>query len=150
MDYPPRFQYSFRFTKNLIAFSNRKIVSIRICNLFNGLACAQFLISISRFSIGQVQSYSQLLWKEIYTNETELYNGAVEAAITLLGAIAAFAAGFFDSGKFKRYDMLILSICSAIEGGLLICAARTNSLAVCYAMYILFGMVYHFMITIAR
>lgn len=92
----------------------------------------------------------QLLWKEIYAEETALYNGAVEAAITLLGAIGAFAAGFFDNKTFKRYDMLILTICSAIEGGFLLCAARTNSLMVCYAMYILFGMLYHFMITVAR
>lgn len=98
----------------------------------------------------QVQSYIQLLWKDIYADEEIVYNGAIEAAITLLGALGALAAGFFDSSKLKRYDMLILTGCSVIEGGLLICAAYTNSLWTCYAMYILFGMLYHFMITVAR
>lgn len=79
-----------------------------------------------------------------------MYNGAVEAALTLLGAVGALAAGFLDSKQFKRYDMCILTVCSAIEGGLLIWAACTNSLTVCYVVYVLFGMLYHFMITVAR
>lgn len=97
-----------------------------------------------------MQSYIQLLWKEIYADNTNLQNGSVEAAITLLGAIGAFSAGFVNSKHFNRYDIWILAICTTIEGVLLLWAAFTTHLWSCYCAYILFGIIYHFMITIAR
>lgn len=92
----------------------------------------------------------QLLWKEIDANETNLYNGAVEAAITLLGAVGAFVAGLLDNKKFKRYEIWILTIFTVIEAALLLCSALTTSLWMCYIAYVLFGTIYHFMITVAR
>lgn len=98
----------------------------------------------------QVQSYIQPLWKEIDPNETNLYNGAVEALITLLGAISAFIAGFLNSKNFDRYEIWILTGLMLIEGTLLLWAAVTTSLLLCYFSYVIFGMIYHFMITVAR
>lgn len=92
----------------------------------------------------------QLLWKEIDATETDLYNGAVEATITLLGAVGAFVAGLLDSKKFKRYEIWILTIFTVIEAALLLLSALTTSLYTCYAAYVLFGIIYHFMITVAR
>lgn len=80
----------------------------------------------------------------------DLYNGAVEALITLLGAISAFVAGYLDSKKFRQYEIWILTFLTLIEGVLLLWAALTANLICCYIAYILFGMIYHFMITIAR
>lgn len=98
----------------------------------------------------QVQSYIQTLWKEIDPNETVLYNGAVEALITLLGAISAFIAGLLNSQSFNRYEIWILTALMLIEGSLLFWAALTTSLWCCYISYVIFGMIYHFTITVAR
>lgn len=97
-----------------------------------------------------MQSYVQLLWQQIEPNNEYLYNGAVEAVLTLLGALGAFAAGFLNSKKFDRWDLWVLTGCSALEGGFILWAALTDSLWVAYVMYILFGTLYHFMITVAR
>lgn len=82
--------------------------------------------------------------------EKDLYNGAVEALITLLGAISAFVAGYLESKKFRQYEIWILTFLTLIEGILLLWSALTPNLLCCYTAYILFGMIYHFMITIAR
>lgn len=82
--------------------------------------------------------------------EENLFNGAVEAALTLLGAIGAFAAGLLDSKRFNRFDIWILTALTTCEGVLLLWGARTQSLYVSYVVYVLFGMIYHFMITVAR
>lgn len=92
----------------------------------------------------------QLLWKEIDATETDLYNGAVEAAITLLGAVSAFAAGLLDNQRYKRHEIWILTVFTMIEAALLLWSALTHSLWSCYVAYVLFGTIYHFMITIAR
>lgn len=46
--------------------------------------------------------------------------------------------------------MWLLAACSAIEGVLLMWASDTNSLYMCYFMYIAFGALHNFMITAAR
>lgn len=97
-----------------------------------------------------MQSYIQLLWKEIAPNETDLYNGAVEALITLLGAMSAFAAGLLDSKRFHRYEVWILTALTCIEAILLLWAAFTSYLWCCYIAYIVFGIIYQFMVTVAR
>ncbi|XP_031633904.1 folate-like transporter 2 [Contarinia nasturtii] len=107
------------------------------------------LWSMSMCGFLQVQSYIQPLWKEIDPHETVLYNGAVEALITLLGAISAYAAGFLNSKSFNRYEIWILTILMLVEGGLLLWGSLTTSLWCCYISYVIFGMIYHFMITVA-
>lgn len=92
----------------------------------------------------------QLLWKEIDATETDLYNGAVEASITLLGAVGAFAVGLLDNKRLKKYEIWILTIFTVIESMLLLGSALTTSLWFCYFAYILFGTIYHFTITVAR
>lgn len=93
----------------------------------------------------------------------------ISGILTLSGALSAFAAGFLNSKKFDRWDLWILSGkrnfieklsnlhhsyiltgCSVLEGGLILWSSLTNNVWVAYAMYILFGTVYHFMITMAR
>ncbi|XP_055385322.1 thiamine transporter 1 isoform X2 [Condylostylus longicornis] len=82
-------------------------------------------------------------------NSTYSYNGAVEAVLTLLGAVGTFIAGIFNSEHYQKWDLWLLALCSLFEGGFLILAAKTNSIWVAYVMYVLFGVVYFFMITIA-
>lgn len=91
-----------------------------------------------------------MLWKEIDPYEKNLYYGAVEGIVTLLGALSSFAAGFLKSKKFERLGMWVLTICSVVEGMFLLWASKTNSLYSCYLMYIAFGGLHNFMITVAR
>lgn len=92
----------------------------------------------------------QLLWKEIAEGDSDVFNGAVEASIALLGAVSAMFAGYLDDGVILRQRTYILTFCALLEASLLVLASQTESLYVSYAAYVLFGMNYHFMITIAR
>ncbi|XP_061394460.1 thiamine transporter 1 [Musca vetustissima] len=94
----------------------------------------------------QVISYAQILWKEIDENHQSYYNGAVEATVTLLGAVGAMTAGMLN-GVYR--SQWILTICSILMGAFMIISAVTNILWVAYAMYVMFGILYFFVITIA-
>lgn len=97
----------------------------------------------------QVQTYMQPLWAQISENNAEtIYNGAVEALLTLLGFCGALTAGY-SKIDWKNKGELILSLCSICEGALLLTSSQTTSLLLCYACYIGFGAIYHFMITTA-
>lgn len=101
-----------------------------------------------------VQVYVQLLWNDIYNHgESEEagapLNAGVEATLTLFGAISAFLAGYLTSQTFKKFDLWILTICSLLEGVFIIVSSQTSSIWVAYSMYVLFGVLYMFMITIA-
>lgn len=90
------------------------------------------------------------MYKEIDANIVDLYNGAVEAVITLLGAITAILAGYMDNNRLNQYNTLILTLCTIVEVVLLLWASQTHSLYACYFAYISFGTIYNFMITVAR
>jgi solute carrier family 19 (thiamine transporter), member 2/3 len=121
----------------LQAYSNRTIL---IWSLFWAFAMGGFL---------QIQSYVQLLWLEIDVNKDNFYNGAVEATLTLFGAISCLIAGFISSEKFEKYDSLIMTGCLAVEGVMVIISSITDNVWVAYAMYVSFGVIYMFMITLA-
>lgn len=59
------------------------------------------------------------------------------------------AAGLLNGVHRKQWHMWILTICSILMGAFLIISAVTNLLWVAYGMYVLFGVVYFFVITIA-
>lgn len=94
--------------------------------------------------------YIQFLWQQTNPDHENVYNGAVEAALTLLGALGALTAGYLDSKRFERWDMWLLTVCSGLQGSALVWAAFTSSVWISYVMYIIFGILYHFMITVAR
>ncbi|GLV41571.1 uncharacterized protein CBL_06800 [Carabus blaptoides fortunei] len=97
----------------------------------------------------QVQSYMQPLWAEIQPrlDSEKVYNGAVEAILTLLGTLAALLAGSLRT-NWKLKGELTLAVCSIIEGAALLIASQTSQVVVSYACYIVFGSLYHFMITV--
>lgn len=98
----------------------------------------------------QVQMYIQFLWQQINPDHENVYNGAVEALLTLLGVGGAFIAGYMNSKKFERFELWLLTLCSVLEGLLLLGGALTNSVWTSYVTYVIFGMLFHFMITVAR
>ena len=97
----------------------------------------------------QIQSYVQILWQFIDPTQKNFYNGAVEAALTLFGAISCLVAGFISSEKFEKFDLWILTVCSFVEGVFIIISSVTDQVWVAYVMYVLFGIIYMFMITLA-
>ncbi|XP_053957679.1 thiamine transporter 1 [Anastrepha ludens] len=97
----------------------------------------------------QVISYVQFLWKDIDPNHESIYNGAVEATVTLLGAGSAMVAGIANTSHHKKWHMWILTVCSLFMGTFIIISSVTNSVWIAYAMYILFGICYFFVITTA-
>lgn len=95
-----------------------------------------------------VINYVQLLWQEIDPNQESFYNGGVEALLTLFGALSATLAGHVLHKSFVRYDIYLLTLCSFLEGGLILISASTSNIYVSYIMYILFGIFFHFIITL--
>lgn len=68
----------------------------------------------------------------------------------LLGAITAFSVGLLKPGILESMSFSIITVCSMIEGGLLLTAVFVNSVFMAYAAHILVGGLHHFMITVAR
>lgn len=100
---------------------------------------------------GQIQviSYIQFLWKELAPEYQSNYNGGVEAAATLLGAIGAILAGMLNSNSNRNRYMLLNSICVGVLGGLLLITACVDSLWLAYVSYVIFCAVFFFTITVA-
>ncbi|XP_035790245.1 folate transporter 1-like [Anopheles albimanus] len=97
----------------------------------------------------QVQVYVQLLWHEIDEDQGTLFNGGAEALLTLLGAASAIVAGYVANRIFERWALWILTVCSGVQGGLILYSGFATNIWVAYALYILFGAAYLFMITMA-
>lgn len=90
----------------------------------------------------------QPLWDAVNPDGgSGVYNGAVEAVLTLLGTGGAILAGYIKTAWSGKGE-LVLSAISIIEGAVLLLASQTNEVFVCYGAYIIFGALYHFMITI--
>lgn len=119
----------------LQAYTNKTVL---VWSIWWALAMGGFL---------QIQSYVQVLWLDIDSKNS--YNGAVEATLTLFGAISCLVAGFISSEMFEKFDMWILTLCSLVEGIFIIISSQTNSIWIAYCAYVLFGVVYMFMITLA-
>ncbi|XP_062550418.1 folate-like transporter 3 [Armigeres subalbatus] len=120
-----------------LAYSNLTIVQ---WSLWWSLAMAGFI---------QVQTYVQLLWQQIDQEQEYLFNGGAEALLTLLGAISAMAAGYVANRIFEEWALWILTVCSALQGGLILYSGFSTNIWAAYTVYILFGALYMFMITMA-
>ncbi|XP_044761940.1 thiamine transporter 2-like [Coccinella septempunctata] len=97
----------------------------------------------------QVQVYMQPLWQAIIggTGQT-LYNGLVEAILTIFGFFAALLVGFIDV-DWSKHGRFLLVFCSAFQGLIVIWAATTANVYICYFCYIIFSVFYHFAITVS-
>ncbi|XP_078677937.1 thiamine transporter 1-like [Branchiostoma floridae x Branchiostoma belcheri] len=97
----------------------------------------------------QVGNYVQNLWDIISPAASgEVWNGAIEAAATLLGAGVSFSIGYIHVNWIVVGEMT-LGILSALDAILLVVMAITNQIWVNYVCYVIFRMCYQFLITIA-
>ncbi|XP_001602920.1 thiamine transporter 2-like [Nasonia vitripennis] len=105
----------------------------------------------------QVISYIQLLWEDASKSGRKdgsdeysytIYNGAVEAAYTIISAIVVFFVGNLHF-NWPLVGEAILSIFSIFEGFLLLLSYISYNIWVLYVAYMAFGVIYHSIITIA-
>ncbi|XP_030751147.1 thiamine transporter 1-like isoform X2 [Sitophilus oryzae] len=97
----------------------------------------------------QVQVYMQPLWTAIVNDPNQnIYNGAVEAVLTILGFLGALFAGVLKVDWQTRGE-LALTCCSLLQGFIMLISSQTQYVYVSYICYIVFGGLYHLTITIA-
>lgn len=97
----------------------------------------------------QVTTYIQVLWDTIDKDQDILWNGAVEALVTLFSAIVTLFAERIQKFLFlNRNNLVILTLLTGLEGFSLILAAKTTNLYVSYVGYMLFCTLFAFTITI--
>lgn len=96
----------------------------------------------------QVQTYMQPLWTQIVNDSSKpIYNGAVEACLTILGFIGTLLAGMLNYNWEVKGDLLLV-ISSLTEGFILLYTSRTKYIVHSYICYVAFGALYHFIIAI--
>ncbi|XP_071320294.1 reduced folate transporter [Trachinotus anak] len=94
--------------------------------------------------------YVHILWYNVYpaAENKNVYNGGVEAASTLLSAMASFTAGFVKI-RWNVWSELVIGIITALQAGLLLLMRTTGNIWVCYTAYVLFRAFYQFLVPIA-
>lgn len=98
----------------------------------------------------QAQTYAQLLWQQIDPDRESFYNGAVEACFTLFATVTALVAGLVNIDFFESHHQWIITLLSLLQGLITIFHGLTTNILVAYTMYVLFGTIYTFMITLVR
>lgn len=109
-----------------------------------------FYYAISLCFYIQISAYIQVLWISIDDTQEVIYNGAVDAILTLLGAAVSLLAGKIHMSFLKKQNrtLLVLIFMSSLQGFFVIMAATSNTLMSCYIFYICYGVAYAFGITI--
>ncbi|XP_078391181.1 reduced folate transporter [Cetorhinus maximus] len=94
--------------------------------------------------------YVQILWDNIRPSRENkgVYNGGVDAAATLLGAIASFSAGHVTM-QWSLWAELIIFVVTALQAGLLFLMNTTTNIWVCYVGFVLFRSSHQLLVPIA-
>ncbi|KAH3870863.1 thiamine transporter 1-like isoform X2 [Dreissena polymorpha] len=139
-------------TKSLIMFLANEIKTIYMNKTILTWSIWWAFASCGNF---QVQNYIQNLWliltpNTFGTEKQNLYNGAVEAAGTLLSSGMVLLIGFLpiDWSVPVRSELLMLVVC-ALNAVILFCMGTTSSLWVCYILYDVFRTTYQIVLTLA-
>ncbi|KAH8310077.1 hypothetical protein KR067_001760 [Drosophila pandora] len=107
-----------------------------------------YAISLAGFL--QISTYMQVLWKSFENEPTIVWNGAVDAALTLLSAVFALLAGYFHAGRLStKLSLLSMAFLSILQGGCVLLACWTNNIYLSYLGYTLYGGLFAFTITVA-
>ncbi|XP_017092063.2 thiamine transporter 2-like [Drosophila bipectinata] len=107
-----------------------------------------YAISLAGFL--QISTYMQVLWKSFENEPTIVWNGAVDAALTLLSAVFALLAGYFHAGRLStKLSLLSMAFLSILQGGCVLLSCWTNNIYLSYLGYTLYGGLFAFTITVA-
>ncbi|KAI4502894.1 hypothetical protein M0802_001938 [Mischocyttarus mexicanus] len=96
----------------------------------------------------QITSYAQLVWQTTVQSYDEIYNGAVDAIYAIIGALTVFTVAKIPL-NWPLIGDFMLTIFALMEGGLIILCSYSYNTWVQYAAYIIFGVIYHTMVTVA-
>lgn len=137
------------FTRKMV--SAFVLIWVHFKTSFTNLTVLQWSIWYALAMAGYIQTiaYIQALWSEVDPTQEAIWNGAVEATLTLLGAVVSLLAGYIHSSLLQpRSSLFALSLLSAGQGGAILLATMTDNLNTSYVGYIVFGVLYAFTITV--
>ncbi|EZA49220.1 hypothetical protein DMN91_000010 [Ooceraea biroi] len=95
-----------------------------------------------------ITMYSQLLWQTAVKPDDRIYNGAVDFLYTIISSISVFSVGKIRLNWVALGDIT----CSAfafLEAAILLASSYSYNIWFLYAGYIIFGVIYHTMVTVA-
>ncbi|XP_069745379.1 thiamine transporter 1-like isoform X2 [Narcine bancroftii] len=119
------------------------------CYSSGPLLCWSVWWALSTCGYFQILNYVQILWENIHPSQnSQIYNGMVEAASALLGAVAAFTVGYIKI-SWSMWSEVALLIFSIVIVAVLYVMDIVRSIWVCYSCYIIFRIIYMMLITIA-
>ncbi|KAM5325420.1 thiamine transporter 2 isoform 1-T5 [Glossophaga mutica] len=105
--------------------------------------------ALSTAGFNQVVNYIQVLWdSKAPSQNSSIYNGAVEAIATFGGAVAAFAVGYVKV-NWDLLGELTLAVFSVVNAGSLFLMHYTINIWASYAGYLIFKSSYMLLITVA-
>nr|XP_020513860.1 thiamine transporter 1 isoform X1 [Labrus bergylta] len=97
----------------------------------------------------QILNYAQPLWEKVRpSHDYEIYNGYVETASTLLGALAALLVGYLPV-SWSLWGELALCVMSLLMAVCVFVMDMLKNIWLCYAAYIVFRAAYMLLITVA-
>ncbi|XP_050461134.1 thiamine transporter 1-like [Cataglyphis hispanica] len=96
----------------------------------------------------QISSYVQLLWIDAVKSDDTIYNGAVDFFYAIIGAGTVFCVGKIKL-NWNLIGDVMLSVFSFLEGVILVIASYNDNIWYLYGSYIIFGVIYQTMATIA-
>ncbi|NWS51211.1 S19A2 protein, partial [Chunga burmeisteri] len=119
------------------------------CYSSRTMLCWSVWWALSTCGYFQIVNYAQGLWEMVLpSHSTEIYNGAVEAASTLLGAVAVFVVGHIKI-SWATWGEMALALFSFLIAAAVYIMDTVRNIWVCYASYVVFRIIYTLLITIA-
>ncbi|XP_071615049.1 thiamine transporter 1 [Heliangelus exortis] len=119
------------------------------CYSSRTMLCWSVWWALSTCGYFQVINYAQGLWEMVLPSQSmEIYNGAVEAASTLLGAVAVFVVGHIKT-SWAMWGEVALALFSFLIAAAVYIMDTVRNIWVCYASYVVFRIIYMLLITIA-
>ncbi|XP_068612400.1 thiamine transporter 1 [Brachionichthys hirsutus] len=97
----------------------------------------------------QVVNYAQALWENVRpSRDYQIYNGYVETASTLLGALAALLVGYLPV-RWALWGELALCVLSLLMAASVFLMDTVRNIWLCYGSYVVFRATYMLLITVA-
>ncbi|XP_043504722.1 thiamine transporter 1-like [Polistes fuscatus] len=96
----------------------------------------------------QITSYAQLVWQTTVKSYDEIYNGAIDAIYAIISALTVYTVAKIPL-NWPLIGDIMLTIFALMEGGLIILCSYSYNIWVQYVVYIVFGVIYHTMVTVA-
>ncbi|XP_077030431.1 thiamine transporter 1 isoform X2 [Agelaius phoeniceus] len=119
------------------------------CYSSRTMLCWSVWWALSTCGYFQVINYTQGLWEMVLpSHSTDIYNGAVEAASTLLGAVAVVVVGHIKT-SWAMWGEVALALFSLLIAAAVYVMDTVHNIWVCYASYVIFRIIYMMLITIA-